>query len=140
MNPNSNGRPVTDIVRDLLADTSTLLRKESELARAEISEKIDAAIRGIGFAVGGAVLLIPALVILLNAAVAAIVDAGIDPRWAALAVGGVALVVAAALIWGGVRAFAVERLAPKRTISHVRRDVSLARNQLRRHDEVERAA
>ena len=140
MDSNNHGRPVTDIVRDLLAETSTLLRKESELARAEVSEKIDQAIRGIGFVVGGAVLLMPALVVLLNAAVAAMVNAGVEAHWAALAVGGVALLIGLALVWGGIRAFQLDRLAPRRTIAHVQRDVSLARHQLRRHHEIQRPA
>ena len=75
MNSNANGRTVVDIVRDLLAETTALLRKESQLARAEISEKVDQAVRGAGLVVAGAVLLIPALVVLLGAAVFAMIDA-----------------------------------------------------------------
>ena len=80
MNSNSNGRTVADIVRDLLAESSALLRKETQLARAEMSEKVDQAVRGVAFIVAGAVLLMPALVVLLGAAVFAMIDAGIDAR------------------------------------------------------------
>ena len=140
MNSNSNGRTVADIVRDLLAESSALLRKESQLARAEISEKVDQAVRGVAFIVAGAVLLIPALVVLLGAAVFAMIDAGIDARWAALAVGAIALVIGIVLAWVAARAFKTERLIPNRTIAHVQRSVSLARHQLRSHDEIQRAA
>ena len=63
------GRSLPDVFTDLIAQLTTLLRKEGQLARAEISENIGAAANGLGFVVGGAVLLIPALVILLQTAV-----------------------------------------------------------------------
>jgi uncharacterized membrane protein YqjE len=131
MNSNGNGRSVVDIVRDLLTETSTLLRKEGQLARAEISEKLDQAARGLIFIVAGAVLLIPALVVLLGAAVAAMIDRGFDATNAALVVGGVALLVGLVLAMFGVRAVRIEQLTPTRTIAHVQRDVSLAKHQLR---------
>src|SRR5438105_11145518 len=131
MNPNTNGRTVADIVRDLLTETSTLLRKEGQLARAEISEKVDQAVRGLIFIAAGAVLLMPALVVLLGAAVAAIIDRGFDAANAALVVGGVALVVGLVLAVLGVRAIKIEQLRPDRTIAHVQRNVSLAKHQLR---------
>jgi Putative Actinobacterial Holin-X, holin superfamily III len=138
--PNANGRTVVDIVRDLLTETSTLLRKESQLARAEISEKVDQAIRGVGMVIAGAVLLIPALVVLLGAAVFAMIDAGIDARWAAFAVGGAALLVGLLLAVIGVRAMRADQLMPRKSIAHVQRDLSMAKNQLRPHHEIKRAA
>jgi len=140
MNSNGSGRTVVDIVRDLLAETTTLLRKESQLARAEISEKVDQAVRGVGFVIAGAVLLIPALVVLLGAAVFAMIDAGIDARWAALAVGGVALIVGVLLALVGVRAMRADQLMPRKAMAHVQRDLSMAKNQLRPHHEIKRAA
>src|SRR5438477_180219 len=130
MNPNTNGRTVADIVRDLFTETSTLLRKEGQLARAEISEKVDQAVRGLIFIVAGAVLLVPALVVLLGAAVAAMIDRGFDAANAALIVGGIALLVGLALAVLGMRAVKLEQLKPARTIAHVQRDVSLAKHQL----------
>jgi hypothetical protein len=140
MNPNSNGRTVVDIVRDLYIEISTLLRKEGQLARAEISEKLDQAVRGLGFIVAGAVLLIPALVVLLGAAVAAMIDHGIGAANAAVIVGGVTLLVGLGLAALGIRAIKIEQLKPTRTIEHVQRDVSLAKNELRHDHEIKRAA
>jgi hypothetical protein len=140
MNPNSNGRTVVDIVRDLYIEISTLLRKEGQLARAEISEKLDQALRGLGFIVAGAVLLIPALVVLLGAAVAAMIDHGIGAANAAVIVGGVTLLVGLGLAALGIRAIKIEQLKPTRTIEHVQRDVSLAKNELRHDHEIKRAA
>ena len=140
MNPNSNGRTVVDIVRDLYIEISTLLRKEGQLARAEISEKLGQAVRGLGFIVAGAVLLIPALVVLLGAAVAAMIDHGIGAANAALIVGGVTLLVGLGLAALGIRAIKIEQLKPTRTIEHVQRDVSLAKHELRHDHEIKRAA
>ena len=128
----NNGRPITDILRDLLAQITALMRNEGELARAEMSEKIDQVTRAIVLMLAGAVLLIPALVILLAAAVAGIMAAGIEPYWAALIVGGAALIVGLALVLGGKSSLGLRNLAPRRTMDHLRRDVSVARNQLRR--------
>lgn len=65
-------RSIPAILSDLLGQFPTLLRKETQLARVEMSEKLSQLGMGLALLVGGAVLLIPALVILLEAAVAAL--------------------------------------------------------------------
>jgi uncharacterized membrane protein YqjE len=67
----NHNRSIVDIFRDVFAQLTSLLHKEAQLARAELSENVSRATLGLGLIVGGAVLLIPALVILLEAAVAA---------------------------------------------------------------------
>src|SRR3954471_22801427 len=90
----NQNRSIADLLRDVIAQVTTLLRKESELARAEISENISRAALGLGLIVGGAVLLIPALVVLLQAGVAALVQQqGIAEPWSALIVGGSVLLL-----------------------------------------------
>jgi len=140
MNSSSNGRTVADIVRELVSETSVLLRKETQLARAEIAEKTDQIVRGLALVVAGAALAIPGIVVLLGAAVVAMIDAGVDRTIAALVVGGAALLIGILCAWIGARAMKAERLVPHRTIAHVRRDVSLAKNQLRSHHEIKHAA
>src|SRR5438067_12352499 len=85
-------RSIADVLRDVIAQFTTLLRKETELARVELSENVSRAALGLGLIVGGAVLLIPALVILRDAAVAALVQNGMRPSAAMSIVGGCALV------------------------------------------------
>ena len=80
-------RSIPEVLADAMNQFTTLVRKESQLARAEMSEKLGDLALGIGLLVGGAVLLIPALVILLEAAVNALIDAGIGATWATLIVG-----------------------------------------------------
>ena len=55
-------RPISAIFADLVNQFTTLIRKEGQLARAEISEKLGEIGTALGLVVGGAVLLIPALV------------------------------------------------------------------------------
>jgi putative superfamily III holin-X len=57
-------RWIPEIFADLVNQFTALVRKEAQLARAEMSEKIGA---GLGLVGGGAVLLVPALVVLLQA-------------------------------------------------------------------------
>ena len=78
-------RSIADVLRDVITQFTTLLRKETELARVELSENVSRAALGLGLIVGGAVLLIPALVILLEAAVAALEQNGMRPAAATVA-------------------------------------------------------
>jgi len=50
-------RSLPDIFSDLVAQFTSLLQKEGQLARAELSENIGKAAMGLGFVIGGAVLL-----------------------------------------------------------------------------------
>src|ERR671936_2506227 len=81
-------RSIADVLRDVIMQVTTLLRKEAELARVELSENMSRAALGIGLMLGGSVLLIPALVILLEAAVAALEQNGMRPAAAAGIIGG----------------------------------------------------
>lgn len=135
------GRSLPDIFSDLVSQFTTLVQKEAQLARAEVSENIGKATAGLGFVIGGAVLLIPALVILLNAAVAAITERGhLAPYWSALIVGGVVLIVGIALLAFGSRRLRPANMIPSRTIHQFQRDASVAKDQLREPHELHRAA
>jgi putative superfamily III holin-X len=70
-------RLIPAIFADLVNQFTALLRKEGQLARAEMSGKIGKIGTALGLVVGGAVLLIPALVILLLAAVAGLAAEGL---------------------------------------------------------------
>ena len=136
----TSNRSVPELLRDLVSQLTTLVRKEGQLARAEVSEKIDQAVGGIALIVGGAVLLMPALVVLLNAAVAGMIDAGMEAHWAALIVGGVTLLIGLVLLWVGVSRFRANKLVPSKTIEQLQQDASVARYQMRQEHDVQRAA
>jgi hypothetical protein len=137
----NRNRPFTDILADIFSQATTLLRKEGQLARAEMSDKISQVAVGIALLVFGAVLLIPALVILLDAAVAALVRSGILEHWSALIVGGSALAVGLILALVGLSRLKAKRLMPERTIEQLQQDAAVAKQQMRSdHEQIQRAA
>ena len=121
-------RPIPEIFTDLVSQVTTLVRKEGQLARAEISEKAGRALSGIVMLVVGAVLLIPALVILLQAAMAALVQNGMTPAVASLIVGGAALILGVILALVGWNMAKPTALVPDRTIDQLKRDTEVPRH------------
>ena len=133
-------RSLPSIVTDIVNQLARLVRKEAQLARVEMSEKITQVAVGLGLIVVGAVLLIPALVILLQAGVAGLVEAGMKEPWAALIVGGAVLLIGIILALIGTSRLKADRLLPDKTIHQVQRDISVARNQVRQSYDEQRAA
>jgi hypothetical protein len=134
-------RSVPEVIGDVLTQLTTLFRKEAQLARAEMSENISLVAAALGLIIGGAVLLIPALVVLLQAAVAALVEAyGIASYWSGLIVGGIVLLLGIILLLVGVNRMKVKNLVPSKTIHQLQRDASVAKDQVRQDHELQRAA
>jgi Putative Actinobacterial Holin-X, holin superfamily III len=134
-------RSIPDIFADAANQFGILVRKEAQLVRTEMSEKITDLAIGLGLLVGGSVLLIPAFVILLQAAVAGLVDANIPVVWATLIVGGASLVVGLLLLVIGIVRLKAARPVPAKTIEQLRHDAEMAKQQLRNdYDTPERAA
>jgi hypothetical protein len=131
-----SNRSIVDIFTDVVNQVTGLLHKESQLARTELSEKVGQAGVGIGLVVGGAVFLIPALVILLQAGVAALVKV-IDEPWASLIVGGAAFLIGLLIAMIGASRLSAKNLTPNRTIHQIQRDVTVAKQQVRERDSYE---
>ena len=141
MNGPNNSRSVPEIVSDLFSQFTTLMRKEAQLARAEVSENIAGVGRGLGMIVGAAVLLIPALVILLQAGVAALTEGyGLASYWSALIVGGATLIVGIILASIGNSRLRTENIMPKRTVHQLQQDASVAKQQVSASHDLRRAA
>jgi uncharacterized membrane protein YqjE len=134
-------RSIPEIFTDVVAQFGSLLRTESELARAEFSENIAKAGMGLTLVVIGAVLLIPALVVVLQALVIALAAQGLSDATAAALVGGVVLIAGLVLMLVGVKRLKPDRMIPNRTIHQLQQDVIVAKEQVRRtDDELHRAA
>jgi hypothetical protein len=140
MSVSTSSRTIPEILSTLLAQFSMLVRKEGELARTEISEKVGQVAVGLVLVVVGAVLLIPALVVLLGAAVAAIEQAGIGPPYSALIVGGAVLIIGLILLMIGVSRLKAGNLMPRKTMNQLQEDASVAKQQVRPDHGYERAA
>ncbi len=130
-------RTIPDIFTDVVSLAATLVRKESQLARTEISENIGRVGAGIGLLTGGAVLMIPALVILLQAAVEWVSRTyAITPALSALILGGGVFVIGLILLLVGVNRLKVRTMVPDRTIRQIQHDANVAQEQMRQQDAV----
>jgi uncharacterized membrane protein YqjE len=120
-------RSVPDLLGDLVQDSSALVRKEIALARAELNEKI-AQVAGAagGMAIGG-VLLLAALVILLQAAVAWLIMFGLSPALASLIVAVAVGLVGGLLLRSGLHRLSAASLTPERTVSQLSKDATAAK-------------
>jgi len=133
-------RSIPGLLSTLVNQFTRLVRTESELARAEISEGLSRMGTALALVVGGAVLLIPALVVLLSAAVAALVENGMSGSIAALIVGGIVLVIGIVLVVVGMKSLKPKQLIPNRTLGQLSRDAEVAKNQMRTRHDLQRAA
>jgi hypothetical protein len=124
-------RPIFDIIGDAAQNLTNLVRAESRLARAEVAENIGRAGAGVGMMAFGAILAIPALVVLLEAAVAALISSGMSAAVAAVIVGGAALLIGLVLLMVGMRRLKAASLVPDRTIHQLQRDATMATQEAR---------
>lgn len=110
------------LLSDAASHISGLVRKEVDLARAELSENAKRAVVAIGLIVGALVFVLTALQVLSAALVAGIAELGIDAGWAALIVGVIYLIIAVVMARKGTNDLKASSLAPTRTAENVRRD------------------
>jgi Putative Actinobacterial Holin-X, holin superfamily III len=120
-------RPIGELVKDLSSQTSTLVRKEIELARAEIQQKGKVAGKGAGMLAGAAVAGLLALGA-LTAALIALLDKAMATWVAALIVMALWAVVALVLAKSGQKA--LQRATPPapQTVETVKEDIQWAKN------------
>ena len=128
----SNDRSIPDLLGDLVDQTSTLVRKEVQLARAEIGEKVTIAGAAAGAIAVGAFLLLASLIVLLQAAVAALVEyAGFSATVAALIVAVVVALIGYIVLRGGLSRLKASNLTPDRTVTQLSRDAGVVKEQVR---------
>ena len=124
-------RSTMELVKDIAADTSSLVRKEVELAKQEVLEAITARLKAAG-AMAAAGVFGLFMVGFLALAAAAALDI-ILPTWlAALIVAGGFAVIAGPAVLFGLRRMKAPPLAPEETVRTVKEDVEWARAQLKR--------
>ncbi len=127
--PPREEKPLTSLLADLANETTSLVRKEVELAKAELSEKATEAGKGVAsLAIGGAVAFCGLLVLL--AALVLVLDTFL-PSWAAaLVVGVVVLGIGFVMIQSGRKKLSATSLQPTRTIETVKDDARWAKTQI----------
>jgi hypothetical protein len=115
-------KSVPNLITTALTQLSTLVRKEVDLARAEVTENVSNAGVAIGLIVAAVVIALTALNVLSAAVVAGLTELGIEPGWSALIVGGGLGLLAFALISKGTNDLKLSSLAPTRTANNIQRD------------------
>jgi hypothetical protein len=123
-------RSVTDLITDLIRETGELVRTESRLVRAEISDKVRQLEMGGGSLAAGAICLLVALFVLAQALIVAL-GSIIGDAWAALLVGVVIAAIGMALLAKGRRDLAPSNLMPDRSTNQLSKDGQLVKEQIR---------
>jgi uncharacterized membrane protein YqjE len=120
-------RPIGELVKDLSQQTSTLVRKEIELAQAELQQRGKVAGRGAGMLGGAAVAGLLALGA-LTAALIALLDKAMATWIAALIVMALWAVVALVLAKSGQKALKSATPPAPQTVETVKEDIEWAKN------------
>jgi Putative Actinobacterial Holin-X, holin superfamily III len=126
-----NERSIPTLLSDILAQLAKLISNEFDLAKAEFSDKAGQVGRGVAMIGAGAIILIPAIVMLLFAAAAGLMHAGFSDPVAYLLTGIAAVIVAGALLLIGINRMSGEALKPKMTIEQLQHDKAAAREMVR---------
>jgi Putative Actinobacterial Holin-X, holin superfamily III len=126
-----NSRSIQELFSDAVGQLAKLVGNEFELARAELSEKASQAGRAATIIGAGAVILTPALVLLLFALSAALIRSGFSEPVAYFLTGGGAALVSAALIAAGLSRLSGDALKPSVTLDQVQRDKVAAKEIVR---------
>ena len=123
-------RSLGDLFSDLSRETTTLVRQEVQLAKAELTQSATEAARGIGMLVAGGAVAYAGLLFLLLAIVFGLIEAGWDPWVSALAVGLVVVVIGAILVLRARESLKPANLAPRRTVETLKEDQEWAKEQI----------
>ena len=127
-------RSLPTLLSDLSRETIELVRQEIALGRAEISEKISTAERGLVSVAIGAAILLAGIFILLQAVVngvAMVLPPDLAPWLAPLIVGIVIAVIGYIMVKSGSSRLQPDNLMPQRTMDSLRRDKAVAQEKVR---------
>ena len=123
-------RSLGDLFSDLSRETTTLVRQEVQLAKAELTQSATEAARGIGMLVAGGAVAYAGLLFLLLAIVFGLIEAGWDAWLSALVVGLVVVAVGAVLVLRARESLKPANLAPQKTVETLKEDAAWAKEQI----------
>jgi uncharacterized membrane protein len=124
-------RSIPELFGDAVGQLAKLIGNEFALARAELSEKAAQAGRAVALIAAGAIILMPALVLLLFAAATALIRSGFSDPIAYLLTGGGAAMVAVGLIAIGLARVSGDAMKPSIMLEQVEKDKSAAKEMAR---------
>jgi uncharacterized membrane protein YgcG len=120
-------RSIPGLFGDAIEQLGKLVQNETQLARAEIADKVAQAGMGIAYVAAAGVLMIPVLVLLLIALALWLIQMGYSPVTAHLIAAAVGAGVSLVLGVVGMNRLKPEKLTPTVTLGQVERDVAVAK-------------
>ncbi len=123
------GRPVAALLSDLAGETSTLVRQEIGLFKAELSEKLGRTGVGAGALAAGAVIAFSGWLALVAAAILGLSHV-LAPWLSAVIIGILVIALGAGLALFGKSRLKADALVPRRTLNSLREDEAWIRDQI----------
>ncbi|MCG7598311.1 phage holin family protein [Halomonas sp. McH1-25] len=117
------------LLSSLTHELTSLVRKEIELAKAEMGEKGSQAASGVGAIAAAGAILLSGFLVLLAAAVFGlntVLPPETTPWLSALIVGGVVVIIGLIMLQSGRKKLKAQSLMPSRTMASLRNDKELA--------------
>jgi len=123
-------RSLGDLFSDLARETSTLVRKEVHLAKAELTQSATEAGRGAAMLAAGGLVAYAGLIFVLLAIVYGLIETGMDPWLSALIVGLVVIAIGAVMLLRGRESLKPDNLAPRKTVETLKEDRAWVQEQI----------
>jgi Putative Actinobacterial Holin-X, holin superfamily III len=131
MQAHEESRGIGELLGDLGRQVSTLVRREIDLARVEITSSIGHLGKGAATAGIGGAIVYAGVLVLLASIVLGLIEAGLDGWLAALIVAVAALAIGGFVTWLGTRQIREVNLAPAQTAETVRENVEFVKEQIK---------
>ena len=129
--PLPSSRSIPDLLSDAVGQLAKLVSNEFALVRAEMSEKAQQVARAAALMGAGAVIVIPALVLVLLAVAAALRESGLSNSMSYAVTGGCTILISALLIWMGWKRVSGDALKPEAVLDEIERDKSAVKEMVR---------
>ena len=117
-------RTIPALFGDAIEQLGKLIQNEVQLARAELTEKLTKAGKGVAYVAAAGILMIPVLVVLLISLALWLNQMGMSLITAHLVAAAVGAVISLALGFAGLNRLKLEELTPNVTAQQVGRDVA----------------
>lgn len=131
MSTKTDFRAISHLFGDALSQFSKLFQNEVDLAKAELGEKVQQIGSAAGLIAAGAVLVIPAIVMVLFALSAALIAGGWSQPVAYLISAIVAAVLAGILFAVGMNRLDARHLTPRETLRQLDKDKQTVKGMVR---------
>ena len=131
MTVREESRSIGELLGDLGRQTGTLVRREIDLAKVEVTSSVGRMGKGAATTGLGGALVYAGLLVILFALVFGLIELGLDPWLAALIVGVVTLAIGAFVAMSGVNSIKNTELAPKQTAETIQENVEFVKEQIK---------